>query len=312
MYNDIHGDFILSPLFDILKGGVTASNSITAGVETYPLSEYFFQSLFLRMTGAQEQKLKCILWELASNDYQFRYEFLHSKSYGECSEYKAKSEVFNDLVNAIQSINTTFSASRIWDDIPLTPEVMAAERIRWETRVKESYRKQAEDIIRKKEEKDGPMEDAQKQRIRDNFLAKSLPEMDYINHLSSLKKEKRIHEVIQNIVDMFDSSKVKRWAEQDFIHYKSKAKRYFDTKRVAQKQLLDGELIKYHQSSVYKHRNACAHNTVSYQPNLPTLSTLRINDYKQRNYFFRFTLLVLIDEVMVRTYKYYINKRQQK
>ena len=136
--------------------------------------------------------------------------------------------------------------------------------------------------------------------------------MDHINHLSSLKKEKRIHEIIQNIVDMFDSSKVKRWAEQDFVHYKSKAKRYFDPKRVAQNQLLDGELIKYHQSSVYKHRNACAHNTVSYQPNLPTLSNLRINDYKQRNYFFRFTLLVLIDEVMVRTYKYYINKRQQK
>lgn len=113
------------------------------------------------------------------------------------------------------------------------------------------------------------MGDAQKQRIRDNILAKSLPEMDYINHLSSLKKEKRIHEIIQNIVDMFDSSKVKRWAEKDFIHFKSKAKRYFDPKRVAQKQLLDGELIKYHQSSVYKHRNACAHNTVSYQPNLP-------------------------------------------
>ena len=149
-----------------------------------------------------------------------------SKHEARCST----SEVFNDIVNAIQSINTTFSVSRIWDDIPLTPEVMAAERTRWETRVKDSYRRQAEDIIRKKEEKDGPMGDAQKQRIRDNFLAKSLPEMDYINHLSSLKKEKRIHEIIQNIVDMFDSSKVKRWAEKDFIHFKSKAKRYFDPK----------------------------------------------------------------------------------
>ena len=312
MYNDIHGDFILSPLFDILKGGVTASNSITAGVETYPLSEYFFQSLFLRMTGAQEQKLKCILWELASNDYHFRYEFLHAKSYGECSEYKAKSEVFNDLVNGIKSIDSSFTVSRIWDDILLTQEVMAAERPRWEADVRESYRRQAEGIIRKKEERDGTMGEEQKRRIRDRFLAQPLPEMDYMNHLSFLKREKRIHEIIQGIIDLFDSSKVKRWAEQDFIHFKSKAKRFFDPKRVAQKQLLDGELIGYHQSSVYKHRNACAHNTVSYQQNLPTLSTLRINDYKQRNYFFRFTLLVLIDEVMVRTYKYYINKRQQK
>lgn len=310
MYNNIHGDFILSPLFDILKGGVTASNSITAGVETYPLSEYFFQSLFLRMTGAQEQKLKCILWELASNDYQFRYEFLHTKSYGECSEYKAKSEVFNDLVNAIKGIDSSFTVTRIWDDIPLTPEVMADERRRWEAGVRESYRRQAEGTIRKKEERDRAMGEDQKRRIRDSFLTKPLPEMDYTNHLSSLKREKRIHEIIQNIIDLFESSKVKRWAEQDFIHYKSKAKRYFDPKRVAQKQLLDGELISYHQSSVYKHRNACAHNTVSYQQNLPTLSALRINDYKQRNYFFRFTLLVLIDEVMVRTYKYYNDKRK--
>ena len=310
MYSNIHGDFILSPLFDILKGGVTASNSITAGVETYPLSEYFFQSLFLRMTGAQEQKLKCILWELASNDYQFRYEFLHTKSYGECSEYKAKSEVFNDLVNAIKGIDSSFTVNRIWDDITLTPEVMADERKRWEAGVRESYRRQAEGIIRKKEERDGAMGEDQKRRIRDRFLAQPLPEMDYTNHLSSLKREKRIHEIIQDIIDLFDTSKVKRWAEQDFVHYKLKAKRYFDPKRVAQKQLLDGELINYHQSSVYKHRNACAHNTVSYQQNLPTLSTLRINDYKQRNYFFRFTLLVLIDEVMVRTYKYYNDKKQ--
>lgn len=310
MYNSIHGDFIESPLMGILKSGINASNSLSAGIETYPLSEYFFQSLFLRMTGAQEQKFKCILWELASNDYQFRYEFLHTKSYGECSEYKAKSEVFNDLVNAIKSIDSTFTINRIWDDIVLKTEVMTAERTRWEDDVKDSYRRQAESIIRMNEDKKGPMGDEQKQKIRDIFLTKQLPEMDYINHLSSLRREKRIHEIIQGIIDVFDSSNVKSWAEKDFVHYKSKAKRYFDPKRLAQKQLLDGELISYHQSSVYKHRNACAHNTISYQQNLPTLDALRINDYKKRNYFFRFTLLVLIDEVIVRTYKYYNDKRK--
>ena len=104
---------------------------------------------------------------------------------------------------------------------------------------------------------------------------------------------------------------MKSWAEQDFIHYKSKAKHFFDSKRVTQGQLLDGELINYYKDSVYKHRNACAHNTVSYQKNLPMLNTLRINDYKLRNYFFRFTLLILIDEVFIRTYQYY-NKGLQR
>lgn len=310
MYNDIHGDFILSPLFDILKGGVNASYSLTAGIETYPLSEYFFQSLSLRMTGAQEQKLKCILWELASNDYQFRYDFLHTKSYGECSEYKAKSDVFNDLVNAIKSTDSTFTINRLWDDVPLASEVEAAERTRWEANVRNSYRKQADEIIRHKEETGGSMTEAQKRAIHNRFAAKPLPETDFANHLSSLRRKKRIHEVIQNIIDLFECSKVKSWAELDFIHYKTKAKQYFDSQRVTQKQLLDGELISYHRESVYKHRNACAHNTVSYQKNLPTLNALRANDYKKRNYFFRFTLLILIDEVFVRTYQYY-NKRLQ-
>lgn len=305
MYNDIHGDFILSPLFDILIRGVTASHSLTAGIETYPLSEYFFQSLFLQMTGAQEQKLKCILWELASNDYQFRYEFLHAKSYGECSEYKAKSDVFNDLVNAIKSFEPTFTVDRLWDDVPLEPNVEATERTRWEAKIKDSYRKQADDIIKHKEKKESPMSEVWKQAIRDNYAVKLLPETDFANHLSSLRKEKRIHEIIHSIIGLFDYSKVKSWAEQDFIHYKSKAKYYFDSKRLAQKQLLDSELINYHRESVYKHRNACAHNTTSYQKNLPTLNALCINDYKQRNYFFRLTLLILIDEVFVRTYQSY-------
>lgn len=311
MFNDIHGDFIFSPLFDVLKGGVMASHALTAGIETYPLSEYFFQSLFLRMTGAQEQKLKCILWEIASNDYQFRYDFLHTKSYGECSEYKAKSDVFNDLVNAIKSTDSTFTINRLWDDVLLASDVEAAERTRWEANVRNSYRKQADKIIRKKEETEGPMPQMRKQAILDRFAAKPLPEEDFVNHLSSLRKEKRIHEIVQNIVDLFDGSKVKSWAEQDFIYYKSKAKFFFDSKRITQKQLLDGELICYHRESVYKHRNACAHNTISYQKNLPTLNTLRISDYKKSNYFFRFTLLILIDEVFVRTYQYY-NKRLQR
>ena len=312
MYNSIHGDFILSPLFDILKGGVTASSSLTAGIETYPLSEYFFQSLFLRMTGAQEQKLKCILWELASNDYQFRYEYLNKKSYGECSEYKAKSDVFNDLVNAIKSTEQTFTIDRLWDDVPLASEVEAAERIRWEAKARDSYRKQADKIIRQKENTEGSMTEAQKREIRDKFVTKPLSEQDFSNHLSSLRRDKRIHELIQGVIDLFDCSKVKSWAEQDFIYYKSKAKHYFDSKRITQKQLLDGELIGYHRESVYKHRNACAHNTVSYQKNLPTLNALRTNDYKKRNYFFRFTLLILIDEVFVRAYQYYIKDCRDK
>ena len=52
------------------------------------------------MTGFGEQKLKCILWELATDDYEFRYEFLN-KNYGELSTLKDKNAVLNHLIDQI-------------------------------------------------------------------------------------------------------------------------------------------------------------------------------------------------------------------
>lgn len=88
--HDVHTSFILEPLENILKKGITPGTAIDDGINAFPIGEYFMQSLFLRMTGAQEQKMKCICWELATNNYQYRYEFLKNKSYGECSSYKDK------------------------------------------------------------------------------------------------------------------------------------------------------------------------------------------------------------------------------
>ena len=52
----------------------------------HPLYDYVLQTTFLKMTGSQEQKLKCIQWELATDDYEYRYDIL-SKSIGELSNY---------------------------------------------------------------------------------------------------------------------------------------------------------------------------------------------------------------------------------
>ena len=60
MFSEVHTDFILTPLMEVLKDGVDACTSMPVGIENGALGEYFMQSLFLRMTGAQEQKLKCI------------------------------------------------------------------------------------------------------------------------------------------------------------------------------------------------------------------------------------------------------------
>ena len=75
-----HTKFIFTPVSEILKDCVNATKGLSMGVETYPLCDYIMQTTFLKMTGASEQKLKCILWEIATNDFEFRYDFLSSKT----------------------------------------------------------------------------------------------------------------------------------------------------------------------------------------------------------------------------------------
>ncbi|BFK46691.1 hypothetical protein I180019D1_21010 [Alistipes sp. i18-0019-D1] len=70
------------------------------------------------MTGFQEQKLKCILWELATDDYEFRYKLLSnskstSKSYGECSRYDDKKNILNDLWEQIHKFKPSIDLNVI-------------------------------------------------------------------------------------------------------------------------------------------------------------------------------------------------------
>ena len=108
MYTDIHSDFILTPIKTILEEGVNACQSLPSGIESFPISEYHLQSLFLRMTGASEQKMKCIFWQMATDDSQYRYKYLNYQGNGECSTYASKNIVFKDLVAQIIKSNPDF------------------------------------------------------------------------------------------------------------------------------------------------------------------------------------------------------------
>lgn len=107
MRNNIHTKFILTPIVEILKETATACRCIGIGIETQPLCEYIMQTTFLKMTGASEQKLKCIFWEMATYDYEYRYEKLKNKL-GEFSSYKDKNEIFNDILRTIKRIDSDF------------------------------------------------------------------------------------------------------------------------------------------------------------------------------------------------------------
>lgn len=57
---------------------------------------------------------------------------------------------------------------------------------------------------------------------------------------------------------------------------------------------------------LYNHRNRCAHNTQSYQQNLPTLEILQNKNYIYENYFIRFAVLILIDQIFILLYDKYL------
>ena len=103
-----HKDFILSPITNILYDVASASAGVGSGIETYPLCDYIMQSAFLKMTGFQEQKMKCICWELASNDYEYRYKEIYSKILGECSHYDDKNKIYKDLIALIKNHSSDF------------------------------------------------------------------------------------------------------------------------------------------------------------------------------------------------------------
>lgn len=111
-----HISFILRPETAIIKEAVRSLDATNGGIETYPISDYLLHSLFLRLTGAQEQKLKCICWEMACRDYEYRYERYERKPYGECSSYDDKYTVYNDLLNEIKKLNEAFTITDVIKD----------------------------------------------------------------------------------------------------------------------------------------------------------------------------------------------------
>lgn len=95
----IHSDFIKNPLTNVVEESIAVFDTANRnnGMEAYTISEYYLASVFLKITGASEQKMKCIVWDIASNDYRYRYNML-KKPYGECSEFTEKKGIAKDVL----------------------------------------------------------------------------------------------------------------------------------------------------------------------------------------------------------------------
>ena len=58
---------------------------------------------------------------------------------------------------------------------------------------------------------------------------------------------------------------------------------------------------------VYKHRNRCAHNTLSYQINKPDFNVLAKDNYEYNSYFFRYAIIILIDSILMSLFNKYLS-----
>lgn len=233
MYNSKHSKFIRTSLINILKETADACSGIGDGIETQSISEYIFQTTFLKMTGASEQKLKCICWDLATNDYEYRYQFL-KQNHGECSSYTDKNNVYKDLCGAILKLNSSLSFDKIFD-----------------------------------------------------------------GSISFENVQKKVDNVIENSLLLY-------WDQHGYLNFKNEWSTLSKSKFAIKNALLCEELKVLYLDVVYKHRNRCAHNLKSYQENLPSFNGLCSNENVYNNYYVRFLLLVLIDDIFRCLYETYV------
>lgn len=240
-----HVEFILRPIEKILEDATCAIGCIS-GMSRIPLNEYFLQSVFLRMTGEQEQKMKCICWELATEDYDYRYKRYNGKwELGECSNLNEKNKVYADLYGHTKDIDID--------------------------------RQKIIDAVRKIIE-----------RFYNDAKLVTGNEYKYLDF-------ENIYKYIKD-TDIYDIDR-----SNDKINIKLLS--------TNQSKTLPN---KYSLSTIYeflyKHRNRCAHNTLSYQEPVMTLSKLQSEDNVYENYFLYFSLLIIIDKIFIETYKKYIEK----
>ncbi len=289
MRNNTHTKFILTPILSILKESIIACRGIGIGIETQTLSEYVMQTIFLKMTGALEQKMKCICWEIASNDYEYRYQYL-KKNYGECSSYEDKNHVYKDLIEAILKINKNFNYETLFADCDIN------------TYIGEIIKQKITSVITIQADKKG--RNLTKDEI--DKLTKGLIK-SYAKGYDEkiLIRRSLLCKVNNSIIQLIDKSPIATWEQHNFQFYKSNWNDIYDDGILTKESLFSSRMHDYYTNIVYKHRNRCAHNLTSYQENLPTLATIISDTYKYENYFFRVSIIILIDEIFIRLFNKY-------
>lgn len=247
-----HKKFICAPISNILKQAILATKNIGYGIETFPLFDYIMQSTFLQMTGAQEQKMKCLMWEMAHNDLTFRYNFM-KETHGEYSLYKDKKRVYKGLIEQIKSVRKDFDTN----DLPIDKQ----------------------------------------------HILRSSNISEYLENSTIVDWSKRLFVNYQRL-----------WGEITIQHFSIKnSPKDVCTALLGSQEIWNKISLKnLYEDYLYDNRNRIAHNTKSYQYNLPTLNKLKDENFIYENYFLWFSVLILIDHVFIELYEIYLKTLEQR
>lgn len=228
-----HEKFILTPMSIVLEEVILASSGIGLGIETYPLCDYIMQSLLLKITGFQEQKMKCIIWEIATNDFDVRRKLLINEfKLGECSSYKSKNTIYKQICEQIKGFDSGIECNDLDRGVILEKSCDLIER-------------------------------------------------------------------------RFNNTNLAIWQQKAFNEFIKKCSQFLNNKNNKNINLLESSLQADYEI-LYKQRNRIAHNTLSYQQNLPDFRELRKEKDNQRNYFVWFSILLYIDNIFIELYKKYL------
>ena len=239
-------------------------------------------SLFLKMTGFQEQKMKCIAWEMATYDYEYRRILLQNKdNLGEYSSYKAKSAIYKRLTGLIMSLNKKFDISDI----------------------------DKQKLI------DDSLEDIKSIFSNSGLATWTQKKFNYFvgnvitNTEQFLMNNDKLFEDLPKEPQKLDESKYDLTNEKGEKAYKKQLEKY-ENKLLS--FYINTELnLKIKYEELYDNRNKLAHNTLSYQDNLPSLKALQNESDNSRNFFVWFFILVLIDKIFMDLFQKYMAELEE-
>lgn len=220
--------FIKTSIIEVLQEGIAAVDCMQdCGLDTFPMMQYVLQSLFLKMTGHGEQKLRFIIWEIASYDLEFRYNLLKGEcNFGEFSQLSDKKKVYAKLLKEVSTFGLT--------DV-LTENIK-------------------NDII---------------QEVKDEMNA------------------------------TFEKSSIKNAYPDEYERFLAFISGWNTDSFAKSNELLRDNLIPIYTEYIYKQRNCCAHNTLSYQQDFLSFEDMEKPYMIYANYFTSFAVLLLIDKVFV-------------